>query len=307
MDYWVHYTGALGLGRFIRSRVLETIRSAKFDLVWVNAGELISPELVRDLKHQATFVLTFNNDDPFGTRDNHKWRLYLRSVPYYDLVVVLRDCNVAEAYSRGATDVLRVYMSSDEVAHAPRKLSPPDRAKWASDVAFIGTWMPERGPFLARLVGHGIPLTIWGDRWSKAEEWPILRPHWRGPGLDKDDDYASAVQCAKVCIGLLSKGNRDLCTQRSFEIPQLGGVLCAERTSEHSSLYAENVEAVFWNGPDECAEKCERLLSDDIWRKQVARNGQLRSIRNGTTNEAIVKQIISHAFDRVCEEAVVSK
>jgi spore maturation protein CgeB len=307
LDYWKHHTGALGWGGFIRSHVLAAIRFTKFDLVWVDSGDLICAELVRDLKRQARFVINYNIDDPYGPRDGSKWRLYLRSVPFYDLVVVVRTCNVAEAINAGARDVMRVHMSSDEIAHAPRRLSPGDLAKWRSEVAFIGTWMPERGPFLARLVELGVPLTIWGDRWSKAEEWPILKPHWCSPGLWNHEDYAMAVQCAKVCIGLLSKGNRDLCTTRSFEIPQLGGVLCAERTSEHLALYTENVEAVFWNDPDECAEKCKRLVSDEAWRNQVAQKGQLRSIRNGTTNENVVKQIVACAFDRVREEAVVSK
>jgi spore maturation protein CgeB len=307
MGYWIHRTGAMGLGRFIRSRILEAIRSAEFDLVWVNAGDVISPDLVQDLKQHARFVINYNGDDPYGPRDGKKWRQYLHSVPFYDLVAVVRDCNIAEAYKAGARDVMRVYRSSDEVAHAPRKLSPSDLAKWGSEVAFIGTWMPERGPFLARLVERGVPLTIWGNRWSKAKEWPILRQHWRGPGLYMNEDYDMAVQCAKVCIGLLSKGNRDLCTGRSFEIPQLGGVLCAERTSEHLALYAEDVEAVFWNDSDECAEKCKRLLSDEIWRNQVAQKGQLRAIQNGTRNETVMNQIISKVFDRVRAEALISR
>ena len=306
-DYWTHHTGAYGLERFLRARVLAAIQSVEFDLVWVDAGNLIGPELVCDLKQRATFILNYNVDDPYGARDGNKWRLYLRSVPFYDLVVVVRDCNVTEAYKAGATNVLRVHRSSDEVAHAPRILSPADRAKWESDVAFVGTWMPERGPFMAYLVEHGIPLSIWGDRWSRADEWPILRPHWRGRGLNRDDSYAMAVQCAKVCIGMVSKGNRDLCTQRSFEIPQLGTVLCAERTPEHLSLYEENVEAVFWNDAGECVEQCKRLLSGEPWRNQVARNGQLRGVRNATTNEAILTQIIARAFDRVNEEEVLSK
>ena len=135
----------------------------------------------------------------------------------------------------------------------------------------------------------------------------MLRPHWRGPGLYDDDDYAMAVQCAKVCIGMLSKGNRDLCTTRSFEIPRLGGLLCAERTSEHLALYREDVEAVFWNDADECVEKCIRLLSDGPWRSQVAQNGRKRSMQNGTSNETVMNQIISRVFDSVPAEALSSR
>src|SRR3984893_15402741 len=99
--------------------------------------------------------------------------------------------------------------------------------------------MPERGPFLARLIELGIPLTIRGNRWNKAKEWPLLENFWQGPGVYNDEDYAKAIQCAKVSLGLLSKGNRDQHTTRSMEIPSLQGLLCAERTREHESLYRE--------------------------------------------------------------------
>jgi spore maturation protein CgeB len=307
VDYWSHHTGACGFGRFVRVRVLEAIQSEESDLVWVDGGDVICPELVRDLKHQARSIINYNIDDPYGSRDSNKWRLYLRSVPFYDLVAVVRDCNIAEASKAGARDVMRVRMSSDEVAHSPRHILSSEQARWKSEVAFVGTWMPERGPFLARLVELGVPLTIWGDRWPKAKEWPILRPYWRGPALQDDDDYAMAVQCAKVCIGLLSKGNRDLSTTRSFEIPQLGGVLCAERTSEHLALYKEDVEAVFWSDAEECAEKCQWLLGQEELRSQMARNGQLRAARNETRNEVVMNQIISQVLDCLHAEALISR
>ena len=292
-DYWIHHTGALFLGTYIRRRVLSGIRSAQFDLALIDGGALVDPILASELKRRCGSIVNLNVDDPFGSRDGNKWRLYLECVPIYDLLVVVRDCNIQEAFAAGARDVLKVYRSADEIAHAQGRLTAGDRERWGSEVAFIGTWMPERGPFLARLVELGIPLTIYGDRWHKAQEWSVLKPHWRGPGLYNDDDYAKAVQCAGVCLGLLSRGNRDLSTQRSFEVPYLGGVLCAERTPEHLSLYTEDAEAFFWSGPEECAEKCHRLLADPDLRQRLAYNGRRRCIENGTLNQAVLDQVLS--------------
>src|ERR1700693_6140457 len=49
-DYWVHHTGAYALENYIRARIMADIGSGQFDLVWVDAGALVGPELVRDLK-----------------------------------------------------------------------------------------------------------------------------------------------------------------------------------------------------------------------------------------------------------------
>jgi hypothetical protein len=147
---------------------------------------------------------------------------------------------------------------------------------------------------MRRLVELGVPLSIYGDRWQKAPEWPVLRSVWRGGGL-YGDNYARAIQGAKVSLGLLSKGNRDLTTTRSFEIPYLGGVLCAERTTEHTELYRENEEAVFWSAPEECAAKCLQLLQDEPRRKRLSQNGRLRCLKNKTTNESVLARILYEA------------
>lgn len=293
---WIWQTGGLFLEGHIRRQVLANLPPRKFDLVYVDGCEFVGPSLVHELKNRYGRVINYNIDDPFGARDGQRWRLYLQAVPSYDLIVVLRDCNVPEAYAAGATNVLRVQMSADEIAHAPRPLNEALLTRWRSDVAFVGTWMPERGPFLAKLVELGVPLTIYGDRWNKAREHSVLRKSWRGAGIYDDDQYAKVIQCAKVNLGLLSKGNRDQSTTRSFEIPSLGGVLCAERTREHTELYREDEEAAFWETPEECAKKCMELLHDEPRRKKLAISGRIRSMQNGTTNEPVLARVLDAAM-----------
>jgi spore maturation protein CgeB len=288
---WAWKTGGRFLEGSIRRQLLANLPNTQFDLVYVDSGELVGSTLVSELKKRFGTIVNYNVDDPYGWRDGQRWRLYLASVPLYDLIVVVRDCNVPEALAADARRVLRVHRSADEIAHAPRSLNVEDFQKWSSDVSFIGTWMPERGPFLARLAALGVPLSIYGNRWDKSREWPVLRSFWRGPDLC-DVNYAKAIQCTKVSLGLLSIGNRDLSTQRSFEIPSLGGVLCAERTSEHAQLYAEDEEAVFWATPEECAAKCSYLLGNEERRISIASNGRTRCLRNGTTNEKVLSRIV---------------
>ena len=209
--------------------------------------------------------------------------------------MVVRPDNAVEAKKAGARRVLRVFMSSDEVTHAPRALTDEDMVRWGTDVLFLGTWFPERGPFLLRLLSLGVPLTIRGSNWSKAPEWTQLKPAWKG-GPVIGDDYARAIQCAKVNIGMLSKGNRDLHTTRSLEIPALGGLLCAERTSEHLAMYVEGEEALFWDDAEECAAQCMRALGNEQERRKIAAAGQKRNIANQIRNENVLGEILTSAF-----------
>jgi spore maturation protein CgeB len=281
-------------------RVLS-VRVAKFvgarlegfkpDLVWVDNGSLVSRELVAAFRKSGARVVNFNHDDPYGKRDWTRFKEYRRAVPEYDLLIVVREPNIQEASVLGARDVMLLTRTADEVAHAPRVINEAVRAKWASEVAFVGTWMPERGPFMKRLVERGVPLSIFGGGWRKAPEWSVLEPFHRQDHLE-GDDYAYAIQCAKISLGLLSKGNRDLHTTRSVEIPMLGGVLCAERTREHLAMYIEGREALFWRDADECAEVCLRVLREEPLLTVLAKAGRERALKDGNTSESLIRRVI---------------
>ena len=288
-------------GQFLSPWILRALpghlKNRRFDLCYVDSGELVTPSIIKVFRQHAVKIVNYNIDDPFGRRDVARFAAYRLSVPYYDLCVVVRSENVAEAERLGAKDVLRLYMSSDEVAHAPRRVTALDVDRWHSDVLFLGTWFPERGPFLVELIELGVPLTIRGANWQKAREWPVLKRFFKGGQL-KGDDYALALQCAKVNLGLLSKGNRDLHTTRSLEIPALGALLCAERTEEHLAMYREGEEALFWGSAEECAKVCLDVLRDDERRKRIAAAGLARSIVNRHHNEPAMTAIVARVFAR---------
>jgi hypothetical protein len=292
----MRYTGSLGLAPVVHRLLLKAIGSTAYDLIWVDHGALLERKLVADLKRIAPKILVYNIDDPFGKRDGPEWRLFQGSLPEYDLTVVVREPNVREALNCGARRVMRVFMAADEVAHAPRSLSEEDRDAWASKVLFVGTGFPERGPFISDLIRRGVPLSVYGDRWDKLKQWPIIKPSWRGAGLETPDTYAAAMQSAEICLGLLSAGNRDLQTTRSCEIPSLGALLCAERTREHLALYKEGEEAVFWDNADECSRCCEVLLNEPELRKSIAALGRLRYLKNGWSNMKVAANILQIAM-----------
>ena len=125
----------------------------------------------------------------------------------------------------------------------------------------------------------------------------VLKKAWRGPGL-AGDAYVKAIQAAKVCLGLLSKGSRDLHTSRSAEIPSIGSVLCAELTEEHVAMYRPDEEAVFWRSVEECAEICFELLADESKLKAIAKAGRKRCLQSCYLNEPTAEKILATLKNR---------
>jgi len=291
VDRWTWHVGGHWFGSLVERALARQLAGQHFDVCHIDGGEWVTPSVIALLRQHAGCVINYNIDDPTGPRDGPRFEAYRRSLPHYDLVAVVREETAVEARALGARKVLRVYRSADEVSHAPQHLTEQDRLTWHSEVLFLGTWFPERGPFLKELIRLGVPLTIRGPHWQKAPEWPALKAHWAG-GAIGGGDYARAIQCARVNLGLLSRENRDLHTTRSLEIPALGGLLCAERTPEHSAMYAEGTEALFWADAEECAAVCQRALADEATRARICKAGQQRLKRNGHYNEQVMRELL---------------
>lgn len=263
------------------------------DVVWVDQCELLGHTAATALREFACPLILYAIDDPTGGRDGRRFDSLRAALPAYDLCVVVREENIAECYALGARNVLRVWRSYDEIRHAPFDTVDSIPPEFRSEVAFVGTWMRGEGrdDFMLGLIERGIDVAIWGDRWHKAPGWRRLQAHWRGPALG-GRDYVAAIQGAKITLGLLSKGNRDLHTTRSAEIPYAGGLLCAQRTDEHLFMYREGEEAVFWSDVRECAAICRALLADSGRRERIRQAGMARVRAAGYGNEAICREIL---------------
>ena len=290
---WHYRTGYV----FTRWRIIRWLRStlradASYDVCWVDSGELLSAEAIELIRRQCHQIVLYNHDDPTGRRDYVRFYTLRQAVSRYDLCVVVRPVNVAEFQALGAPDVMNVWRRYDEVAHHEPASDLPVPAEFQSDVAFIGFSIKGEGRdlFVRQLAQMGLNVAVWGDNWSKSKIWADIRPYWRGPSLS-GLDYVNAIRGAKVCLGLLSKGNRDEHTTRTLEIPYAGGLLCAQRTPEHRSLFEEGKEAVFWSSAEECAAICKKLMADPALREQIRKAGQRKVIQAQLGNEDLGRAV----------------
>ena len=272
----------------------KLVKVKNIDIIWLDSGELFGLKCIKFLKKIQKPIILFNVDDPTGSRDGHRFDSLIKAIPEYDLVAVVRKESEEECLKIGARRVLRLFRSYDEVAHRPYTRVSEIPSEFRSEVAFIGTWMrrENRDKFLLDLLDNGLPISIWGDRWNKSDYWDKLKHVHRGGSLS-GRDYVAAIQGSDICLGLLSKGNRDLHTQRSLEVPFIGGLFCAERTSEHMELYKEGEEAVFWNDAAECIKICKDLLVNKARREMIKINGKHKVESLHVGNEDVCRSILS--------------
>lgn len=219
----------------------------------------------------------------------------MKAIPEYDLCVVLRDINLVEAKQAGAIQVLRETMGYDLIAHRPRILTEADKQRFSSDVVFAGSWKRERGEIILGLIEKGLNIRVFGPGWHKDRFWSRIKRHVYNESLE-DDDYVKAVQCAKVAICLVSEGNRDGYTQRSFEIPYIGTPMVAKRTTEHLAIFGENSGVSLWSDINECGNLCRHLLSEPQFAVECAQSARARVLASGAENRIVMSRIVMQAL-----------
>lgn len=292
---WLARTGGAGVDTRVARHLGEWIPGGRYDLAFVDSGEVLGPRALTVLRSRAPLVLNYNADNPYldPPPERGRWCLLRAALPFYDLCVSFRRPGQEAAMVKaGVRTPYLAWLSADEVAHrALRSIPEADRAK----VLFAGTWMPGRGRFLRALLDFGVPLTIDGPRWDKAPERTDLAGVLRHGYLD-DAAYARAIAGADVALVMLNPANNDHHTSRSAEIPAIGTAMVAPRTDAHQALYHEGVEAMFFESAEECAACCHGLLSDAAARRRLAAAGHRRVAENGMYNQPLLSGILEAAL-----------
>jgi spore maturation protein CgeB len=251
-------------------------------------GRHVLPETLETAGRSGPTVVYYN-DDMFNPAN--QTFTFAATVRQADCLVTTKSFNVAELQRAGARRVLYLPNAFDPAIHFPARGAAAESAALAGDVAFIGTFRPERADFLARLAGAlgDAVLNVWGGGWGKMDRpvywprrrrWAALRRRIRGAEL-WGAPMGQAVQANRIALGLLHHANRDLHTSRSFEIPGCGGFMLAERTAEHQAFFAEDREAVYFGSFDECRDKARYYLGHEAERAAIARAGHERCLRAG--------------------------
>lgn len=265
----------------------------KPDLVWTDKLLSMQPKTLEKLKAMGIATVSYMIDNPFGTRSDPGWRLYMKNIPYYDLHVVQRDGNIADYKVRGARDVIKIQTAYEPTIHYP---PPPGWTDLGRDrnVSFIGTPYDQRSKFLTRLWKEfGLPVTVSGGLvWKQHLSAEATAAMYRGNGELFQREYREGIWKSKVNLSFLTHSNKDEFAHKSFEIAACEGFLLAERSDGHLQRFIEDEEAVYFSTIEECVEKIRRYLPDQAARSRIAAAGRARAERSGYHNDRQVALIV---------------
>lgn len=106
------------------------------------------------------------------------------------------------------------------------------------------------------------------------------------------DDFTAAANSFQMGIVLLNSENRDTHTMRSYETPACGQLILGERTSEHSEIFEEGKEAIFFDGWDDLWYQARRIAYDASQMEHIAAAGYNRLVTGNNTYMHRAQQIV---------------
>jgi len=276
--------------------LLRIARDENPDLFWTDKLLSLQPSTLDGMRAMGIATVSYMIDNPFGTRRDPGWRLYMKTIPHYDLHVVQRDKNILDYTSRGGRDVIKIQTAYEPTLHfaPPEGWSDADRNR---DISFVGTPYDNRAEVLGRLwreCGFSVKVSGSERAWKRAFPPDVFQGIFRDGELYRDD-YRNAIWRSRINLSFLTHSNQDEFVHKSFEIAGCAGFLLAERSEGHLQRFKEDEEAVFFSTFEELVAKIRRYLPDEAARQRIAKAGNLRASRDGYHNDRQVQLIIERA------------
>ena len=279
------------INRYVLSKIKK-----KYDLIYVKSGEIIGKKLIIELKKKTKKIIYFCNDNPFVKRDKQRWQLFLPAAKFYDLIAYQDYSRIELSKKLGLKNSILVLPPYEKNVHKKHILTKHEKSIFKNDVIFIGTWSPQKGIFMKKLIQLGLNIKIYGGLWDKDPNFTFLKSRVI-LGHVFNPNYSKLIQNAKIAICLFAEGNLDTITARSIEIPAIGTLMLSFKTKAMKNVFIENKEAVFFKTARECYAKSQFYLKNIGIAKKIAKKGNIKITKNlKLSNDQLIKKLIGTVF-----------
>jgi spore maturation protein CgeB len=202
-------------------------------------------------------------------------RAELECLPLYDLVACYGRDSVVPFEKLGARRVEWIPLAGDPKLHRSDVLDEPTRARWRSEVLFIGGHRPERERSILAMLDAGLDVTVWGgELWRRNARAPDRLPsYWKGRELH-GRELANASTCAKVCINLIDPTNFPAANMRFFENFLFDVATVNTACPEMAETFRDGEHTLYASDDASLIAAVKRLLFDAALRTRLAGAGK---------------------------------
>jgi spore maturation protein CgeB len=269
----------------INDYIIDVLRGDfQYDLVWIDKGVFIDPEIIRRFRERSKILVHFTPDPAFSY---HQSKLFYKALPLYDYCITTKSFEL-ERYQKYGVKTIFCTQGYD-----PRLHKPYHTFEEKNGVVFIGHKEDEREEVLSKLVEANIPVVLAGIKWQHFARRYKGKNNllYKGTGIF-GDDYAKTISSAQLGLGLLSKWIPEKHTTRTFEIPACATALITEENTDTTKFF-NNEEAIFFSDHQQLTDVVKYYISHPVLIQGVTKNGFQRVTSGGFDYKNILKNVMT--------------
>jgi spore maturation protein CgeB len=251
----------------VEKRVLRAIEGARPELFLTLYGANISAGVLAHLRARGITTANWWLNDPF------QFERATGILPGYDFAFSNARDSVAAYAARGIRNVHFLPTACEPSVHRPLPARAP-----VCDVSFAGDWSATREQIIARLVGQGIDVRIFGPWRRKLAGDSPLRPRLEH-GFFTPDRMAEIFAGCKATLNIHTwRGKFDYgLNPRVFEAAACGTPQLVDWKRELDDLFDEKERAAMlvYRTDEELLEKA-RGVSVELREKALAASASIR-------------------------------
>ena len=272
--------------------IIKKINECDYDLIWFEKPIFIFEETLQVIHQMGIKTVSYNPDNPFGTRHDGCWGLYLKNIKYFSHHIISRRSNYKDLKGLNAKDIIYIPLCSEKRIHFK-----DENIKKELEVTFIGTPYDSRLEFIDLLSRHvKTSIHVFSAEWKKFNKKIGSRSNVIINDAVYKSKYRSIINKSKIMLGFITRSNKDDLSFRNFEITACGSFLLSQRSSMQERIFRENTEAIYFNDVEDCASKIHHFLIHSDERETIANQGYKRSLELGLDNDFVIKRAFLKLF-----------
>lgn len=261
----------------INRGLVRLARRARPDLILVTGGHRILRGAVNTLRRHGFHLVLWTTDAP---RPDDRMRTTAELFHH----VFCQGSEYVDVFRRLGIPSSWLPMACDPEFHHPVAVSEEDRARYGTDVAFVGSYYPWREELLSAL--SGVDLGIWGPGWERLPFGSPLQASRRGAHTPPGS-WIKIYACSKVVLALHNGGAAGSCpvhqaSPRVFEALGCGAFVIADAQRDVLSLFEDAKHLVVFRDAQELRNKISFFLSNDDARRPIAAAGRHAVLQHHT-------------------------
>jgi len=223
---------------------------------------------------------------------------------YYFSTTAQNDERMAGFSDFAGQTYLTIPLAADKIA-----LKPAYNVRFAADISFIGTNLPQKRQFFKEWLfplRREYDLRLYGQDWSKKDRTlglitkagqyfnlPVIKSLQKPPLQPKDE--AEIYASSEILVNIHEDYQRTFggdCNERTFKIPFCGGFEICDDVAVVKECFVEDREIIIAHSKEDWFQKIDYYYKNPKKAKSIALAGQKRALKDHTYHNR-AKQMLS--------------